>query len=425
MMGRARKEDASSQSHQREIACEQFSWRSDVTGGFLAAWRRPLQAGPGSAEAALSLSEARGRVFTPAAADQPPWRVRRGLGKAGLPGEDSGLRSGPLKRRYPVCPGEQPPESCSAKMEQAAAGAQAKDETPEEAAIFRGLLVEESGAWGEKAEAQKQEVVVVEDIIEEVEVVTVGDEEEQEQAEEQEQREQPQAEQAQSSPGPSSTQRYLEALQALEALQMEIWPVNTKASRAYFRLRSKLVQSCKPHLGRRSAIIQGIPGFWVKAVANHPQMSALVSEKDEDMLSYLINLEVENFIHPNNGCKIIFFFWRNPCFRNEVIIKGYDITITGYTAFYSTPIQWFQNYECEAHGLRHHDTSVNFFTWLSLPNFSGCNRITEIINKDLWINPLKYDLSEGRTRTGMGRDQVRTMVRGVDMRVVWGPRSTF
>ncbi|XP_049729496.1 testis-specific Y-encoded protein 8-like [Elephas maximus indicus] len=361
MMGRARKEDASSHSHQREIACEQFSWRSDVTGGFLAAW----------------------------IPDQPPWRVRRGLGKAGLPGEDSGLRSGPLKRQYPGCPGEQPPESCSAKMEQAAAGAQAKDETPEEAAIFRRVL------------------------------------EEQEQAEEQEQREQPQAEQALSSPGPSSTQRFLEALEALEALQMEIWPVNTKASRAYFRLRSKLVQSCKPHLDRRSAIIQGIPGFWVKAVANHPQMSALISEKDEDMLSYLINLEVENFIHPNNGCKIIFFFWRNPCFRNEVIIKGYDITITGYTAFYSTLIQWFQNYECEAHGLRHHDTSVNFFNWLSLPNFSGCNRITEIINKDLWINPLKYDLSEGRTRTGMGRDQVRTMVRGVDMRVVWGPRSTF
>ncbi|XP_064134811.1 testis-specific Y-encoded protein 3-like [Loxodonta africana] len=316
--------------------------------------------------------------------------ARPGEGRAARGGwEDSGLRSGPLKRRYLGCPGEQAPESCNAKMEQAAAGAQAKDEMSEEAAIFRGVL------------------------------------EEQEQAEEQEQREQPQAEQAQSSPGPFSTQRFLEALEALEALQMEIGPMSAKANRDYFRLRSKLVQSCKPHLDRRSAIIQGIPGFWVKAIANHPQMSALISEKDEDMLSYLITLEVENFIHPNNGCKITFFFRRNPYFWNEVIIKGYDISITGYTAFYSTPIQWFQNYECEAHSRRHHDTSVNFFNWFSVPDFSGYNRITEIISEDLWINPLKYYLREDRTMIGMGRDQVRIVVRAVDMSVVWGPRRIF
>ncbi|XP_064134829.1 testis-specific Y-encoded protein 3-like [Loxodonta africana] len=332
--------------------------------------------------------------------------ARPGEGRAARGGwEDSAMRSGPLKRRYPGCPREQPPESCSAKMEQAAAGAQAQDEMSEEAAIFCGVLVEGSGAWGGRAEAQEEEVVVVEDIIEEVEVVTVGDEEEQEQAEEQEQREQPQAEQALSSPGPSSTQPFLEALEALEALQMEIGPMNAKANRAYFRLRSKLLQSCKPHLDRRSTIIQGIPGFWVKAIANHPQMSALISEKDEDMLSYLINLEVENFIHPNNGCRITFFFRRNPYFRNEVIIKGYDVTITGYTAFYSTPIQWFQNYECEAHSRRHHDASVNFFNWFSVPDFSGYNRITEIISEDLWINPLKYYLREDRTMIGMGRDK--------------------
>ncbi|XP_064134828.1 testis-specific Y-encoded protein 8-like [Loxodonta africana] len=351
-----------------------------------------------------------------------------------LPGEgraarrgwaDSGLRSGPLKRRYPGCPGEQPPESCSAKMEQAAAGAQAQDEMSEEAAIFCGVLVEESGAWGERTEVHEEEVVVVEDIIEEVEVVTVGDEEEQEQAEEQEQREQPQAEQAQSSPGPSSTQRSLEALEALEALQMEIGPMNAKANRAYFRLRRKLLQSCKPHLDRRSAIIQGIPGFWVKAIANHPQMSALISEKDEDMLSYLINLEVKNYIYPNNRSKITFSFRRNPYFWNEVIIKEYDITINGYVASYCTPIQWFWNCECEAHSRRRYDISVNFFNWFSLPDFSGCNRITEIIIEDLWINPLKYYLRENRTMTGMGRDQVRTIIRGIDMSVVWGPRNTF
>ncbi|XP_064134823.1 testis-specific Y-encoded protein 3-like [Loxodonta africana] len=224
---------------------------------------------------------------------------------------------------------------------------------------------------------------------------------EQEKAEEQEQREKAQAKQARPSPGPSSTQRSLEAL---KALQLEMEPLNAKASRAYFRLRHKQVQSRKPYLDHRSAIIQGIPGFWVK-IANHPQMSAMIRVEDKDMLRYLNNLKVEKLNHPNNRCKITFFFRRNPYFQNEVIYKEYDITISGYIASYSTPIQWLQGYEREAYKRRHHDTSVNFFNWFSGPSFPAYNRIAEIISEDLWINPLQYYLGEEETRTGRWREK--------------------
>ena len=57
------------------------------------------------------------------------------------------------------------------------------------------------------------------------------------------------------------------ALEVLVALQLELDPVNKKAQRAHARLKHKNCQRRRVHLEHRSAIIQGIPGFWVKVVS--------------------------------------------------------------------------------------------------------------------------------------------------------------
>ncbi|XP_062941335.1 histone-lysine N-methyltransferase PRDM9-like [Cynocephalus volans] len=68
-------------------------------------------------------------------------------------------------------------------------------------------------------------------------------------------------------------------IKSLEALQLELEPVNNQARRAFARLRQNLVQRRRTHLGHRRAIIQGIPGFWAKADSavdkGHPNHSAL------------------------------------------------------------------------------------------------------------------------------------------------------
>ncbi|XP_062941323.1 testis-specific Y-encoded protein 3-like, partial [Cynocephalus volans] len=184
----------------------------------------------------------------------------------------------------------------------------------------------------------------------------------------------------------------VEVVESLEALQLELEPVNNQARRAFARLRQNLVQRRRTHLGHRRAIIQGIPGFWAKAIVNHPEMLAMISDEDEDLLSYMIDLEVEEIRHPIHCCKIMLFFRNNPYFRNKVIIKEYLINVTGYRASHSTPVQWYQDYEHEAYSRRHHNSSVNFFNWFSDHNFAGSNRIAEIICKDLWLNPLRYHM---------------------------------
>lgn len=55
------------------------------------------------------------------------------------------------------------------------------------------------------------------------------------------------------------------------------------------------------HLARRSFIFQNMPGFLVTAFLNHPQMSAMISPRDEDMLGYLMNLEARELRHTRTG----------------------------------------------------------------------------------------------------------------------------
>lgn len=59
----------------------------------------------------------------------------------------------------------------------------------------------------------------------------------------------------------------LTPLEALEALQRELIPLNDQASREHSRLKLRIDLRRRYHLEKRSALIQGIPGFWAKAVS--------------------------------------------------------------------------------------------------------------------------------------------------------------
>ncbi|XP_071069527.1 testis-specific Y-encoded protein 2-like [Dasypus novemcinctus] len=302
-----------------------------------------------------------------------------------------GLASGPLVGESLGPAGERSPQSCRAGPEaQAPAGGKESGEAP----VCGEVAFQATEIRGKKDEAEVGKDVVVENILE-VAVIVVEEEREEKLAERRKQNRQARPER-----GPTSTRPSLEQLLAL---QLDLEPVNAEASRAFFRLKRTLWQRRKKHMDNRKAVIQGIPGFWVKAILNHPQISAMITDQDEDMLNNMTNLEVEN-TQAKNHCKITFFFRRNPYFQNEVIIKEYDINITGYRASHSTPVQWFRDYGRQASRRRHHNDNLNFFNWFSDHNFAVYNRIAKIINEDLWPNPLQYYPREEGTSTENGED---------------------
>lgn len=106
---------------------------------------------------------------------------------------------------------------------------------------------------------------LVEDIIEEMEVVAA---EEQEKVSVQEREEGPE-EQGQEHPrtGASRDQPPIEALGALAALQVELSYAKEQDRRATVRLRRKDHQRRERPLHQRSAVIQGLAGFWANRVS--------------------------------------------------------------------------------------------------------------------------------------------------------------
>ncbi|KAF1537331.1 Testis-specific Y-encoded-like protein 5, partial [Eudyptes schlegeli] len=226
---------------------------------------------------------------------------------------------------------------------------------------------------------------------EECAVISLGEDEEEEEEEEEEE-------------GPG---RYLAAL---EAVQLELEAVEEQAARAFRRLRAKFWLRRRPHLQRRNRLIQHIPGFWVTAFLNHPQLSAMISDRDEDALSYMTSLQVEEFGQARPGCRIRFFFSVNPYFQNDVVAKEFVRGPSGHLVSHSTPIRWWQGQDPRARPHKGPPAPRSFFAWFGDHSFPAGDRIAEIIKEELWPNPLQFYLlgegAEGTPESESGEDCV-------------------
>lgn len=184
----------------------------------------------------------------------------------------------------------------------------------------------------------------------------------------------------------------------LEAIQQELDAVNAQADRAFQQLEQKFGRMRRHYLERRNYIIQNIPGFWVTAFRNHPQLAPMIRGQDAEMLRYITHLEVKEFRHPKTGCKFKFFFRRNPFFRNKLIVKEYEVRASGRVVSLSTPIVWRRGHEPQSFIRRNQDVVCNFFTWFSDHSLPESDKIAEIIKEDLWPNPLQYYLLQEGVR---------------------------
>lgn len=273
------------------------------------------------------------------------------------------------------------PETCGAEGwgPRAEDGGKAEEVTIEEGAIF----LEEADS-----EVQKQQVGEEMEVAEKL----VGEEKLEVRAE------------AQERPGPLNLDGPV--VDPLEAIQWELEAVSAQADRAYLQLERRFGRMRQLHLARRYFIIQNIPGFWVTAFLNHPQLSAMISPRDEDILWYLMNLEVWELRHARTGCKFKFRFWSNPYFRNKVIVKEYECRSSGRVVSIATRIRWHRGQEPPALVHRNRETVHSFFSWFSQHSLPEADRVAQILKEDLWPNPLQYYLLGDRlhrARPGLAR----------------------
>ena len=130
------------------------------------------------------------------------------------------------------------------------------------------------------------------------------------------------------------------ALEDIDGCQNEIDAMNEKASEEILKVEQKYNQLRRPFFDKRNEIIARIPKFWLTAFINHPQISSIIEEDEEDALQYLSKLEVEEFEDIKSGYKIKFHFSANPYFSNDSLCKEFQLGTSGDPTSTSTAIEW-------------------------------------------------------------------------------------
>ncbi|KFD47174.1 hypothetical protein M514_11943 [Trichuris suis] len=189
------------------------------------------------------------------------------------------------------------------------------------------------------------------------------------------------------------------ALEEIDSCQNEIDIMNERASEEILKVEQKYNKLRKPYFEKRNELIKKIPNFWVSAFINHPQISALLDEEEEECLHYLSKLEVEEFDDIKSGYRLKFYFDENPFFENDVLIKEFHLGQADPVSS-STEIKWKENMELtkgqettsKAGKKRAHSQPRTFFGWFLDNSDASLDDVAEVIKDDMWPNPLQYFL---------------------------------
>ncbi|KAJ1943769.1 histone chaperone [Linderina macrospora] len=91
--------------------------------------------------------------------------------------------------------------------------------------------------------------------------------------------------------------------------------------------------------------LKGIPDFWLTALSQHPQLSELITERDEEAVKFLRDVRLA-YLDDKPGIRLDFEFAENPFFENKVLSKIYyyeQSDVSGDLLFGSaegTEIKW-------------------------------------------------------------------------------------
>lgn len=193
-------------------------------------------------------------------------------------------------------------------------------------------------------------------------------------------------------------------VEQIDGIQNQIDGLNEQASEEILQVEQKYNNLRKPFFGKRADLIKKIPKFWVTVFVNHPQISALLDEEDEEALHYLSSVEVEEFEDIKSGYRIKFHFSENPYFDNELICKEFMLSDNGEQTCKSTEIIWKENMDLttrqseaavKAGQKRQHEEPESFFSWFNDQSEGGTDEVGELIKDEVWPNPLQFFLGGG------------------------------
>uniref|UniRef100_A0A673SZ84 SET nuclear proto-oncogene n=1 Tax=Suricata suricatta TaxID=37032 RepID=A0A673SZ84_SURSU len=198
--------------------------------------------------------------------------------------------------------------------------------------------------------------------------------------------------------------------------------LHEQAREEILKVEQKHNKLCQPFFQKRSELIIKIANFGVTTFVNHPQVSALLGEEDEEALHYLTRVEVTEFEDLKSGYRIDFYFDENPDFENNVLSKEFHLNESSDPSSKSTEIKCKSGKELTKHSSqtqnkasrkRLHEEPESFFTWFTDHSDAGADELGEVIT-DIWPNPLRYYLFLIRVMKGKKEDDDNDEEKGLE-----------
>jgi len=193
-------------------------------------------------------------------------------------------------------------------------------------------------------------------------------------------------------------------LEEIDTCQNEIDGLNEQASEEILKIEQKYNKLRKPFYEKRSNIISKVEKFWVTTFINHPRISSILQDQEEDCLHYMTKLHVEDFDDVKTGYRISFSFKENPYFENETITKEFHLAAENSNTDFiqtstSTAIKWKEGKdllkELQSKPLSNKKRDIDhksFFDWFCDNSDPVNDDLAELIKDDIWPNPLQYFL---------------------------------
>merc|ERR1712110_950487 len=204
-------------------------------------------------------------------------------------------------------------------------------------------------------------------------------------------------------PGLEMDKETQKRLYELDAEQNNVDLLNHKERQELLKIDQKYSKLMRPYLDKRNDIIKRVPKFWLTTFINHPHMSTVIEEEEEDCLQYLNKLDVVEYEDITTGFSINLYFDENPYFENEMIAKEFPMTVNRQPGKQSTctPILWKEGFDLAAKATQRIAAAAakgekkeirTFFSWFCANGDPVEDDIAEVIKVDMWPNPLQYFL---------------------------------
>lgn len=207
----------------------------------------------------------------------------------------------------------------------------------------------------------------------------------------------------------------------LIAFQEELDKVNGEADLKVLAIEQEYNKLRKPIYAKRAEVLAQWPQFWKTALKHHPDLSDLLSTKDEEVLEYLTQVYVDDNEDVKSGFTISFSFCENPFFTNKVLEKKYSYS-DGVITKTGSKIDWKEGQapvepEVDKDDDEGEDDGYQFMKWFSEPEEQETGEsdpIADIIREQIWPDPRTYYEATDLEVFGMMGDDLEFDEEGVE-----------